>query len=115
VVGVILVTAKAKMDSRPMSTIGPRILCIEKDLALLETRCTVLNRAGYKVRPADLEEAEILLHSQAFDLLILSATLNDEEKQRIIAAAGSKTQILALSELTMPLELLSEVAKQLRV
>jgi DNA-binding response OmpR family regulator len=95
-----------------MSTIGPRILCIEKDLALVETRCSVLEQAGYDASPI---EAESLLHSQAFDLIILSATLNHEEKRRIIAAAGSKIKILALSELTMPLELLSEVAKLLRV
>jgi hypothetical protein len=55
------------------------------------------------------------LRSQAFGLIILSSTLNHEEKRRIITAAGSKAKILALSELTMPLELLSEVAKQLRV
>jgi DNA-binding response OmpR family regulator len=98
-----------------MSTIGPRILCIEKDLALVETRCSILEQAGYDASPIALAEAEILLHSQAFDLIILSATLNHEEKRRIIAAAGSKIKILALSELTMPLELLSEVAKLLRV
>jgi DNA-binding response OmpR family regulator len=98
-----------------MSTIAPRILCIEKDLALVETRCSVLKQAGYDASAAAVPEAEVLLRSQAFGLIILSSTLNHEEKRRIITAAGSKAKILALSELTMPLELLSEVAKQLRV
>ncbi len=97
-----------------MSTIGPRILCVEKDMPLVETRCSVLKQAGYDASGAALAEAEILLRNQAFNLIILSATLNHEEKHRIMTAAGGKTKILPLSELTMPLELLSEVAKQLR-
>jgi hypothetical protein len=83
-------------------------------MPLVETRCSVLKQAGYDASGAALAEAEILLRNQAFNLIILSATLNHEEKHRIMTAAGGKTKILPLSELTMPLELLSEVAKQLR-
>jgi len=81
-----------------MSTTGPRILCVEEDLPLMETRCSILTQAGYDASGEELREAEILLRSQAFYLIILSATLNHAEKRRIIAAAGGKTKILASSE-----------------
>ncbi|MDX6460309.1 MAG: hypothetical protein QOJ51_280 [Acidobacteriaceae bacterium] len=54
-----------------------------------------------------------MLRSQAFDLIILSATLSDEEKARITTAAGNKARLLQLSLMTEPPVLLTDVAQRL--
>jgi hypothetical protein len=54
-----------------------------------------------------------MLRSQAFDLIILSATLSDEEKARIATAAGKKARLLQLSAMTKPPALLTDVAQRL--
>ena len=91
----------------------PRILCVENDPKLGETRCSVLVYSGYNAVAATLQEARSMLRSQAFDLIILSATLSDEEKTRITTAAGKKARLLQLSAMTKPPALLSDVAQRL--
>ena len=65
----------------------------------MQTRCAVLARCGYEAQAAVLFEAEELLGSQEFDLVILSAFLSEWESGKILAAAG-KTPVLVLTELT---------------
>lgn len=59
-------------------------------------------------------DAENLLRTQEFDLLLLSAILNDEEKDHIAAIVHGETPILPLKKLIFASELLTEVEQRLR-
>ena len=64
-----------------------RILCIGKDSGLLRSRCAVLTHAGYHAEAVMFAEAESLLRTAEFDLIILSANpLADIRNTRRIAA-----------------------------
>jgi len=89
-----------------------RVLCVGKDLDLLRTRCAVLNQSGYDAQSATVPEAELLLLTEEFDLIIVSAFLDDSEKDRILSAAG-KTPTLMLRGLTLAPKLLVEVERML--
>jgi hypothetical protein len=86
-----------------------RLLCVGKDLDLLRTRCAVLCQSGYDALSATVAEAELLLRTDEFDLIIVSAFLDEWEKGRVLAAAG-KMRTLMLRGLTLAPELLAEVA-----
>jgi hypothetical protein len=62
-----------------------RLLCVGKDPELLRTRCAVLGSAGYNAKSAVLPEAETLLRTEEFDLIIVSAGLSDWERGRILS------------------------------
>jgi hypothetical protein len=64
-----------------------RLLCIGTELDSLQTRSAVLNHCGYDAKSATIPEAEILLRTEEFDLVILSAFLSQEERGRLILAA----------------------------
>jgi len=91
-----------------------RILCIGKDSGLLRSRCAVLTHAGYDAQAAMYSDAESLLRTEEFDLIILSAILSGEEKDHISAFVGSTAPILALKKLVFASELLAEVEQRLR-
>jgi DNA-binding response OmpR family regulator len=91
----------------------PRLLCVGNDPELLQTRCAVLNHAGYNTQAVVLEEAESLMRMSEFDLAVVSAWLSDEEKGRILSAAG-ETPILVLTGLTLAKDLLANVERMLR-
>jgi hypothetical protein len=95
-----------------MPTHPTRLLCVGKDLNLLLTRCAVLSQSGYDARSATVTEAELLLLTKEFDLIIVSSFLDDSEKDRILSAAG-KTPTLMLRGLTLAPELLVEVERML--
>jgi hypothetical protein len=88
-----------------------KILCVELDFTVLESRCAVLKYSGYDATPASPRVAEIALRSQKFDLIVVS-TLSDSDLHRIINLADG-ADVLVLDELTMPSELLSLVAQRL--
>jgi DNA-binding response OmpR family regulator len=90
-----------------------RILCIGKDSGLLRSRCAVLTHAGYDAQAVMLAEAESLLRTGEFDLIILSAILSGEERDHISAFIGVTVPILALKKLTFASELLAEVEQRL--
>src|SRR5580698_2931342 len=90
-----------------------RILCIGKDSGLLRSRCAVLKHAGYDAQAVIFGEAESLLRTADFDLLVLSAILRDEEKDHIAMLVGGPSLILALPKLIFASELLLEVKKRL--
>jgi hypothetical protein len=76
---------KALEDSRCCLT-PTRLLCTGKEPDLLESRCAVLNSAGYDTRAATPSEAEILLRTEQFDLVFVSAFLGEWEKGRIFSS-----------------------------
>lgn len=87
---------------------GVQILCVGNELTLIQVRCAVLEQAGYKASTATPAEVKLWLGRQRFDLVILSATLSDEEKDTVSFAAGD-TPTLWLRGLIFPRDLLSEV------
>jgi DNA-binding response OmpR family regulator len=88
-----------------------QILCVGIDHALLASRCAVLASHGYDARPAMLLEAEELLITAGFDLIILSAMLSAEQKSRVLRAIPGATRTLILESLVAPPELLRKVAE----
>jgi DNA-binding response OmpR family regulator len=98
------------MDAR--SNLGAaEILCVERDMGLLESRCAVLKHSGYDAASASPEIAEIVLRSRKFDLIVLSK-LSDSDLHRIINCADGAA-VLVLNGFTSPSELLSLVAQRL--
>jgi DNA-binding response OmpR family regulator len=88
-----------------------RILCVESDVAVRESRCAVLKTSGYDVASASPRLAERVLRSQKFDLIVLS-WLSDSDLQRIVNFSDG-AEVLSLDGITMPSELLSLVAQRL--
>jgi hypothetical protein len=100
----------ADMDAR--SNVGAaKILCVELDLAVRESQCAILKSLGYDTVSASPQQAEIVLRSQEFDLIVLSK-LSDSDLNRIINFADGAT-VLVLEEFTPPGELLLLVAQRL--
>jgi hypothetical protein len=98
------------MDAR--SKFGAaKILCVESDSAVRESRCAVLKYSGYDTASGSPQLAEILLRSQKFDLIVLS-TISDYDLHRIIGLSDG-AELLVLEELTLPHELLSLVTQRL--
>jgi hypothetical protein len=98
------------MDAR--SNFGAaKILCVELDLFVLESRCAVLKYSGYDAASASPQVAEILLRSQKFDLIVLSS-LRDSDLHRVINLSDGG-EVLVLDGFTIPSKLLSLVAQRL--
>jgi DNA-binding response OmpR family regulator len=91
-----------------------RILCIGKDSGLLRSRCAVLTHAGYDAQAVMFAEAESLLRTAEFDLIILSAILSAEERDHISEFIGDGVPILALKKLTFASELLADIEHRLQ-
>jgi DNA-binding response OmpR family regulator len=91
-----------------------RILCIGKDSGLLRSRCAVLTHAGYHAEAVMFADAESLLRTAEFDLIILSAILSGEERDHISAFIRGTVPILALKKLTFASELLAEIEQRLQ-
>jgi hypothetical protein len=89
-----------------------RLLCVGNGLDHLRTRCAVLESVGYIAKPADLPEAQILLRTEQFDLVVISAWLSEWDRGIILSAAG-KTPALVLTDLTFGDKLLAEVDRAL--
>jgi hypothetical protein len=87
------------------------ILCVEPDLAVVETRCAVLKYSGYDATSASPRVAETVLRSRGFDLIVLSG-MHETDLHRIVNLADG-AGILVLEELTPPDQLLLLVAQQL--
>jgi hypothetical protein len=98
-----------------------KILCVGHDQGLLQSRCAVLRQAGCDASTLGPAEAELLLNmhqldlfssAEGFDLVILSSSLTENQRVRIIAAAG-RTPILNLTTLTFAPDLLRMVKDRL--
>ena len=66
-----------------MDPVSPKILCVEDDVAVLESRCAILKFSGYDAASASPQLADIVLRSQKFDLIVVS-WLKDSDLHRII-------------------------------
>jgi CheY-like chemotaxis protein len=88
-----------------------KVLCVEPDVAVLETRCAVLRYAGYDAASASPQVAEIVLRSQKFDLIVLSS-LRDSDLHGVINLADG-ADVLVLEEFTFPSELIFLVTQRL--
>jgi DNA-binding response OmpR family regulator len=91
-----------EMDAR-----SPKILCVEYDPVVLESRCAVLKYSGYDVASASPQSAEILLRSQRFNLLVVSS-LSNHDLHRIIDLSDG-ADLVVLKAVTTASELLSFV------
>jgi hypothetical protein len=89
-----------------------RLLCVGEELDSLQIRCAVLETVGYDAKSATLAEAEKLLRTEEFDLIIISAFLRPEEQDNVISAAPD-TRSLVLDRVMLPPELLAEVQRLL--
>jgi hypothetical protein len=88
-----------------------KILCVELDAAVLESRCAALKASGYDAASASPQVAEIVLRSRKFDLLLLSS-LSESDWQRIVNLSDG-ADVLIVNGLVSSSELLSLVAHQL--
>jgi CheY-like chemotaxis protein len=84
-----------------------RILCVEQDPTIRETRCAILNGSGYDAAPAAPQLAESMIRAQDFDLLVLPR-LNSS-----LIGLAEGADVLVLDRFTMPLELLWLVSERL--
>jgi hypothetical protein len=75
-------------------------------------KCAVLGVSGYDAQSATLPEAETLLQTEQYDLVVVSALMSKSETARILAAAGS-TPTLVLSGFTLATDLLTQVERLL--
>lgn len=89
-----------------------RLLCAGNEADLLQSRCAILRHSGYQTQAATLPEAEILLCTETYDLVIISAWLSEREKGRILSASG-KTPTCVLRGITFTSELLAQVERLL--
>ena len=90
---------------------APKILCVESNLAVLESRCAVLEASGYDAASATPKVAETVLLSQKFDLIVVSR-LSDSDLHRVNNLANG-ADMLVLDRLTLPSEMLFWVAQRL--
>jgi hypothetical protein len=90
-----------------------RLPCVGEDTQSLEFRCAVLQRAGYHATPASVPEAETFLRTEHFDLVIVSAWLQEGENEKVVTSAG-KTPTLVLTRLTLAQDLLGQVERLLQ-
>ena len=88
-----------------------KILCVESDVAVCESRCAVLKYSGYDSISTSPQIAELALSRQRFDLIVLSR-MSDSDLHSVINLADG-ADVLVLDYLTMPSELLSLVAQRL--
>jgi hypothetical protein len=94
-----------------MATKSPKILCVESNVAVLESRCAVLKASSYDAASATPKVAEIVLLSQKFDLIVVSR-LSDSDLHRVNNLADG-ADMLVLGRLTLPSEMLFLVAQRL--
>jgi hypothetical protein len=90
-----------------------RLLCVGNERDHLQSRCDVLNFSGYDAKSATVREAEILLRTEKFALVIVSAFLSQAERERVVSAAG-ETPTLVLEGLTFAPQLLPQVERVLQ-
>jgi hypothetical protein len=94
----------------PAVAFPARLLCTGNEAELLESGCAVLRHSEYEAEADTLQEAEILLRTEKYNLVIISAWLSEWERDQILPAAG-KTPTYVLRGVTFTSELLGEVER----
>jgi CheY-like chemotaxis protein len=95
-----------------------RILVYSHDAVLLQTRCMVLEQAGFQVdaasNGAEFKE-RIALAKLPYRLFVVGHTIPAREQSRIVASVlESPTLVYQLPELVSPLELIGHLHELLR-
>jgi hypothetical protein len=73
------------------------ILICGRDVTLLNTRCWVLERAGFKVRTTrDIGEVRRLAVESSVDLILLCHTLSPAEREKAMQSAAEAARIKKL-------------------
>jgi hypothetical protein len=88
-----------------------KILCVEWNESVLESRCAVLKVAGHVTTAASPGLAESVLRGEKFDLIVISG-VSDFELQTIVNFADG-ANVLVLEKIMFPDELISVVADRL--
>jgi CheY-like chemotaxis protein len=88
-----------------------KILCVEDDMAVRESRCAVLKYSGCDAASASPQVAEIVLRSRKFDLIVVSS-VNDRDLVRLVNLSDG-AEMLVLDGLTGANELLKLVGRVL--
>jgi hypothetical protein len=110
---VLIVTLQvASTHNQEVLTVNAKILCVEHNVAVLESRCAVLKYSGYDAASASPQLAESLLRTQKFDLIVISS-ISDSDLQRVVNLSDG-ADVLVLDEVTLPSKLLSLVAQRLK-
>jgi DNA-binding response OmpR family regulator len=87
----------------------PQILCVGNEPDLLDLRRAILQQAGYACLAARLEEVETALKGGRFDIVIVSARVNELQK-RLVTSLAQDTPLLFLNGVTFPRDLLKDVS-----
>jgi hypothetical protein len=90
-----------------------RILCVGADVGLLASRQALLASRSFDSQVVKPEEFDQEFQSGRFDLVILSATLNEEAKRRIQGEIQGGTKMLVLESLVWPEEFVAMVGMAL--
>jgi hypothetical protein len=90
-----------------MMSLTDHILCVERDLTSLDSRCAALKGFYYDVTPASPRLAEIVLSYRKFDLIVTFG-VDDHDLNRIINVADG-ARILALDDKASSSDVLSGV------
>jgi hypothetical protein len=98
-------------EELPVETRAAKILCVEVDMAILESRCAVLKYSNYDAASASPRLAESVLRTQKFDLIVVSS-MSDSDLQRVVNLSDG-ADVLVLDQVTLPSKLLSLVAQRL--
>jgi protein-L-isoaspartate O-methyltransferase len=90
-----------------------RILCLGRDAALQETRRAVLAQSGYDAQSAIIPDGYQQLRNGAFDLVIVSARLAEQNRDEFLPSLPPGTRTLIIKEFFYPKEMLAAVANVL--
>lgn len=90
-----------------------QLLCVGNDPVLLETRCAVLTSDGYRAEFLVPKTAEDRLKTHVFKIVILSMSLTESERKRILALLPTDTKTLIIEQFIDPRTLLDSVRRLL--
>jgi hypothetical protein len=88
-----------------------RILCIGRDVSLMESRCAVLKHNGYDAESANPQDGPDRLSAGGYDLVILSEKLAMENAA--FRHFQSQPDALLINNFLFPSEMLHAVAEKL--
>jgi hypothetical protein len=93
--------------------LGNRILCIGTDIGLLVTRRLLLLSRGYDPAIAFPRDVNKEMLCEGFNLVILSVTVEEKDRLRILDIVPTWTRTLVLTNFADPDELLTMVEQAL--
>jgi CheY-like chemotaxis protein len=88
------------------------ILCVGTPPDLRRSRELVLQSAGYETSSMDPGEATNALLTTTFDVVVISVTVSEHERNLVRQTVPEQTRIVQLSHFTAPQELLTLIQLQ---